>query len=359
MLGVEQMPLPREVQDSLAELAQHYEIEGWLDRGANGYLFFARNIVSANEVAIKFYAGEAGDGRHDEPRLLAQVHSANVLRILDARSISPLWAYFITPRCEGDLDDYILAGPSTHEAIDVSLGVCSGASAIHASRMLHRDLKPGNIVIQGGTPLIADFGSVRLIPDGSDTVVVSRHSVLFRPPESFDTGTYSRQGDIYQIGLVVYLLLGGALPYDLLSYLNRRDQRALEEINDEVDRSLFIDQVIGRRATNGSLLDFSSLPPWVTGRTRGLIRRMTAPDPNRRLATLGETAAALTRCRQDLANWKSLGEGAQLNLGNRAIELRPTGIANRFEAVIVRDGISRRAPGVAPGSISELIRQLP
>jgi serine/threonine protein kinase len=141
------------------------------ERGANGYLFFAKNKITNTSVAIKFYAGEQGEARRDEPRQLCLIKNRNVLPILDARSVSEEWGYFATPRCfEGDLDDLIATQPSVHEALDVALGICNGVSAIHALKMLHRDLKPGNIVMQAGTPQIADFGSVRMLSDGESHV---------------------------------------------------------------------------------------------------------------------------------------------------------------------------------------------
>jgi serine/threonine protein kinase len=140
--------LPEAVEKALLELAAHYRDFEQVNRGANGYLFFAKNNVTNASVAIKFYAGELGEARHDEPRQLCLIKNRNVLPILDARSVSEEWGYFATPRCfEGDLDDLIATQPSVHGALDVALGICNGVSAIHALNMLHRDLKPGNIVM--------------------------------------------------------------------------------------------------------------------------------------------------------------------------------------------------------------------
>ena len=76
--------------------------------------------------------------------------------------------------------------------------------------MVHRDLKPANIVMDGHTPRIADFGTVRILNQGSAVTTASRHSGLYRPPETFASNQYSRAGDVYQVGLVAYQLLGGA-----------------------------------------------------------------------------------------------------------------------------------------------------
>ena len=269
--------LPEVLQTAIEALSQHYDTFERNDRGANGYLIFARNKVTDAQIAIKFYAGEPGETRHDEPKQLSAIRSGNVLPILDARNVSEEWGYFITPRCfEGDVDDLIATQPSARSAIDVALGICNGVSAVHRMNMVHRDLKPGNVVLLHGTPQIADFGSVRQL-NCSGTVNASKHSILFRPPESFASNQYSAQGDIYQIGVVSYQLLGGSLPYDGEYYLTSKQKKQYLSIADYVDQSIFLDTAIRERAELGKLLDFNSLPPWVNNLARRLLRFNNAP----------------------------------------------------------------------------------
>ena len=100
------MFVPAEIVACLKDLETHYSNYQENGRGANGYLWFAKNRISQAEVAIKFYTGEPGDRRHDEPKLLSAIESPNVLPIYDARNVSDEWGYFITPRCcGGDIDD--------------------------------------------------------------------------------------------------------------------------------------------------------------------------------------------------------------------------------------------------------------
>lgn len=351
--------LPEVLNAAIEALAEHYDTFERNDRGANGYLFFARNKVTDVQIAIKFYAGAQGETRHDEPKQLSAIRSGNVLPILDARNVSNEWGYFITPRCfEGDVDDLIATQPSVLSAVDVALGICNGVSAVHKMNMVHRDLKPGNIVLLHGAPQIADFGSVRQL-SSTGTVNASQHSILFRPPESFASSQYSEQGDVYQVGLVTYQLLGGTLPYDGEYYLTFQQRKQYLAIADYVDRSIFLDGVIRERAERGRLLDFNSLPPWVNGSAKRLLRSVVHPDPGQRMATIADVGAALTQMRASMSNWTWDGDTARLVAGDRTIELRVGADEPAvYEPYLSRHGgLFRRVPNVEAGALSDLIRQ--
>lgn len=353
--------LPAEVQTALAELSNHYGGFQANNRGANGFLYFATNNITGAEIAIKFYSGRPGEARHDEPRQLSAIRSANVLSILDAKDVSAEWAYFITPRCfEGDLDDLIANGPSAHFAVDTALGICNGLSSIHALRMLHRDLKPGNVVLQNSIAQIADFGSVRALAQGCNEVNASQHSVLFRPPESFATGQYGFSGDIYQVGLVTYQLLGGSLEYDGESYLNRKERQYYDELKDWADKSIYVNSVIENRVTSGKLLAFESLPPWVNGAAKRVLRSFTHLDPKKRPGSVAEVAAMLTQLRAAIADWQWDGDAAVHRSQGRVIEIRPIDEdPDQFQAYLSKDGGAfRKVPGLATGSLAKLMESI-
>jgi serine/threonine protein kinase len=352
---IETDDLPEEIVSCLEELADHFDDFERNDRGANGFLFFARNKVSGQYSAIKFYAGNEGDRRHDEPRQLSALTCGNVLPILEARSISKDWAFFITPRCfEGDLDDAIKSGPSAHVAIDLGIGICAGVTSIHSAGMLHRDLKPGNIVILDGTPKIADFGSVIALENGEQDVVASRHSILWRPPESFESDRYSKKGDVYQVGVILYQLLGGTLEYDGMSYLNAKDRNTLDAIDDPVDQSIFVDSVIQRLAENGKLLNMNSLPGWVDTKSRKAIKSMCHHDPTKRFDSLADVAASLTLMRGRMKDWRWKEGVAVLVRGTSQFELRPT--QNRDEFIAYRNTGNgfRKIPKLGKNKLSTL-----
>lgn len=353
------MSLPPVIEAALAALnSGDYESIEEHHGGANGYLFFATNKVSKTDVAIKFYYGEPGDRRHDEPRLLAQINSPFVLPLLGAHDVDHEWAYFVTARChEGDLDRLIDSKPSAMRAVDVALGLATGCSALHAVRLIHRDLKPANVVLDNGAPRIADFGSVRRLVDGATSVTASQHSVLYRPPESFDTGQYTTQGDVYQVGLTTFQLMGGHLSYDGVNYLSAAQRKTLAAITDPYDQSRYIDDAIASRAKRGKLLDMSTLPPWTKARAKTAIRRMTNPDPAERIADMAGVVAELTAVRAATTDWCWRDGVACLTKGDRRIEVRPAG-PGTYTPLQTTGGNFRRIPGMPDGTLAALVRAI-
>lgn len=350
------MIFPAAINGTLDELSQHYDEITHHEGGANGYLFFAKNKVSSAEVAIKFYYGPPGDERHNEPQALASVNSPYVLPCLDARDVDDEWGYFVTKKCtEGDLDNLIeTRSLSLLRALDISLSIANGCSALHQLNLIHRDLKPANIMLNQGAPQIADFGSVRKLAEQSGDVVASGHSVLYRPPESFETGRYSAQGDVYQIGIITFQLLGGTLSYDPMDYLNNLERRAFRRIADDFDRSRFVDDAIAKKAARGTLLNLSSLPPWVGPRVKTAVRRMVASEPAKRLGSMADVAAELTGARKSSLDWAWAGSDATLCVGSARYRISPG--QNNHVAYLDRGLGFRKMSGIAPATVSELVQ---
>ncbi|WP_067048559.1 serine/threonine-protein kinase [Methanofollis ethanolicus] len=103
------------------------------------------------------------------------------------------------------------------EACRIASGIAEGLACAHARGIVHRDLKPGNILLAAdGTPKIADWGLGRLIGDGDETAAPG-FSLRYAAPEQLAPGRYGPAGartDLYQLGVVLYELLTGRLPYD-------------------------------------------------------------------------------------------------------------------------------------------------
>jgi len=305
-LYIEGINAPDEIKECIKKLSSDFTFYRESSKGANGYLFFGDNKITNAKIALKFYYWGNNKDFHAEPQKLSQINSENVIKILNASFLNDEWAYFITPLCEyGDIDDFIeTTDIGNHKAIDIVSQILIGISYLHHERFIHRDLKPSNIYLcDEEKVVIGDFGSVKHIPEGLNTIPASSHSILYRPPESVTTNSYGLSGDIYQIGIVLYQLLGGYLPYHEMAWLNKKELSHYNKLTNDVDKSIFIDQCLKHKIIKSKLLDISSLPPWVPDNIRRVIKKACHKDPTKRFSTASDFKAKLHQIKPQVLDW--------------------------------------------------------
>lgn len=266
--------LPNEAQKALAQFPE-FQISEFNDSGANGYVLLGRHTVLKKDVAIKIYFHDEG-AIDQEPSIIASINHQHVLKVFDARKVEKDCSFFLMPSAnEGNLSSYLekfnICLPLAHKLLCQLL---SGLAELHRepNRLVHRDLKPENLLVHDDKVVIADFGSVRRIDKATGHAPASKHSILYRPPEAFgDKAHFNFSSDIYQAGLVGFLLFGGKINNDLLSHLNAKEITELQKIQDtkgDFEVSMFIDLCIQKRIDAGKLVDFATLPFYVPLRIR-------------------------------------------------------------------------------------------
>ncbi len=309
-LNLDILAVPQPIKDKLRELSQSIQIEKQSQKGACGWLFFGRNRIHGQKVAIKFYDWSGDPTYHTEPRHLAAINSENVIPIQDASFVNNDYAYFLTPFYErGDLDVEISAGIQGNlRAVELVRDILAGLSHLHTANLLHRDLKAQNILINNtGRALIGDFGSVKQIPEGSTTVPGSGHSLAYRPPESVLNQRYGITGDLYQIGILLFQLLGGHFPYDEAAWLNAKQLLKYHNTEDSIDKQLFASECIKKLIAKGKMVDISTLPPWVCDPLRRTIKKACNTNPASRFSTCNEFLVRMTAIRHDIHDWRIEG----------------------------------------------------
>jgi serine/threonine protein kinase len=173
------LPLLREERDLPLGIliSERYEVRGLLGRGGHGtaYRVFDREVK--REIALKLLAQDretpsALSRLRREVRVARDAQSPRLVRIFDIGT-SPWGAYLTMELVEGpSLRDLLRQGPlSIEEAVRIAIQLFEGLAALHGLEIVHRDVKPGNILLsRGGEVKLADFGLARRL-DRDETQV--------------------------------------------------------------------------------------------------------------------------------------------------------------------------------------------
>jgi predicted Ser/Thr protein kinase len=260
-------------------LAGRYRVVSLLKRGGMGEVYRAEDLKLRQQVALKLLPGSLiRDGAalarfHGEVRLARQVSHPNVCRVFDVGEADGrpfLSMEFIDGE---DLQSLLrrIGRISYGKALEISRQLIAGLAAIHGCGILHRDLKPGNVMIDGrGRVRIADFGVAALADEPAESSLVGTPAYV--APELWAGGKATVRSDLYALGLVLYeVFTGRRVPP--ASSTPRKTAARLKEDTRPVPPS--------------------ALVPEVDHRTEAAILRCLARDPAARPASTLEVVAAL------------------------------------------------------------------
>jgi non-specific serine/threonine protein kinase/serine/threonine-protein kinase len=163
-----------------------------------------------------------------ERQILANLDHPNIGRLLDGGTTDNGLPYLVMELVEGiPIDHYCNSHElPIHERLRLFLLVCSAVQYAHQRLVIHRDLKPGNILVTAdGTPKLLDFGIAKILEPGSapeaGEPTVSMLRMLtpeYASPEQIRGETVTTASDVYSLGVVLYLLLTGQRPYKLQNH---------------------------------------------------------------------------------------------------------------------------------------------
>lgn len=171
-----------------------------------------------------------------EARTLAQFEHPNIVKVTRYIQANGS-AYLVMKFEEGrDLESWLQekkTPPSEAELSAIILPILDGLQAVHAQGLIHRDVKPANIMIRGdGTPILIDFGSARPSGRSNNTSLTAIISPGYSPPEQYG-GDSSAQGpwtDIYALAGVMYRMLMGKGPADALNRVSGTQMPAAVDV---------------------------------------------------------------------------------------------------------------------------------
>ena len=186
-------------------------------RGGFGQVF-AGNSLDGGEVAIKKLHLSAADAAHRELRIAEELKERafeHVVAFIDAGEDADTGDYFVVmPRAEGSLQGRIErdGGLTPAETAAVMLQIVKGL--IEVGELVHRDLKPDNVLLHEGKWKIADFGIARFIEEVTASNTLKDYlSPYYAAPEQWRLERSSHATDIYALGCIAFCLLVGKPPF--------------------------------------------------------------------------------------------------------------------------------------------------
>jgi serine/threonine protein kinase len=303
-----------------------YLIEDLLARGGMADVFRARDVLSDRQVAVKALRGTADRHRFDvETRSLARFEHRNLVRLLDAGQLDDV-PFLAMELVEGpSLADRLEHGPlSVAEAAQIGADIARGLAHVHARGVIHRDVKPSNILLaRDGRALLGDFGVARLVDGGRVTDTRATIGTLaYLAPEQIGGGSLGPAADVYALGVVLIEALSGQLAFTG----TRRE-------------------MLAARTARDPHVPAHLPPPWPS-----LLQAMTSRDPMVR-PDAGAVAARLTRTNAADPSIET-AETATLP-ADPGVETAETDVLAETEAVSAIDVASarpRRASSASSGS---------
>lgn len=290
-----------------AELFGHYRIVRLVGRGGMSAVYLAERADGRfqRSVAVKVMAAHlAGDDFlrrfQNEGQLLAALDHPNIAGLLDG-GISPAgYPYLVLEFVAGEpLDGYCDKRKlSILERLHLFQQVCEAVDYAHRNLILHRDLKPDNILVTAdGVVKLLDFGTAALMGDHANVTVTRARMMTprYASPEQLRGERPGPAGDVFSLGVILYELLTGAWPFgnpdSMLSELKRAAGAALP---------VSLPSAVSEEAAELRGSNPDALRRMLQGRLSAIVCKALENDPAQRYTSIRELTEDLARQREGL-----------------------------------------------------------
>ena len=219
--------------DPAVVLGTPYRLGARLGEGASGVVWEAEHVELGRKVALKILAPEHASSAaalerfRREARAVAGMSHPNLVQILDFGKSLDGRVYLAMELLSGQtLDVRLRARPMTwRRAVELGVAACNALSAAHAAGLVHRDIKPQNLMLtEGGELKLLDFGVAMALTDGSDRKPTDKEKALrgfaifgtpeYMAPEQVAGETVDGRTDVYALGCVLYEMLTGTRAFE-------------------------------------------------------------------------------------------------------------------------------------------------
>jgi eukaryotic-like serine/threonine-protein kinase len=295
-----------------------YRVVEQIGMGGMGevYRAFRADDQYKKVVALKFvragqYSNEVFTRFKNERQILAGLDHPNLAKLLDGGTSDEGMPYFVMELIDGQpiteyCDQHDLP---IRERLKLFLQVCAGVHYAHQHLIIHRDIKPGNILVTAdGIPKLLDFGIAKIVESGQDADRTETTLTSFRiltpryaSPEQIKGEAMTIATDVYSLGVVMYELLAGRSPYE---FVNGSTQEFSQEICEREPQKLSLaalrspeggDENTGNRS--GTIREIS--PEKVSKQLRGdidnIVLMALRKEPSRRYASANDLQEDIRR----------------------------------------------------------------
>lgn len=278
------------------------------------------------QVALKIVRSElgvelTGTRFKNERQILASLDHANIAKILDGGTTAEGVPFFVMELVEGQrVDQYCDEHKlPTTERLKLFLQVCSAVQYAHQRLIIHRDIKPGNILVNAdGLPKLLDFGIAKILASsevsGEPQQTISLMRLLtpqYASPEQIKGEPITTASDVYALGVVLYELLTGRTPYNVLTQTPHALSRAVCENEPEKPSTAAMRKITTANTGEGSPTTDSALSAVREGSSEKLSKRLNGDldnivlmalrkEPQRRYASVDQFAQDIRRHLQHL-----------------------------------------------------------
>ena len=265
------------VKDGIV-LGKRYEVLSKIGAGGMADVYKGKDTMLNRYVAIKVLKKEYREDEnfvrkfHSEAQAAAGLLNPNIVNVYDVGEDRGLY-YMVMELVEGiTLKEYIeKKGKLSHkEVISIAIQMCNGIGAAHAAGIVHRDIKPQNVMIsRDGKVKVTDFGIAKAVT--SNTISSNAMgSVHYTSPEQARGGYSDAKSDIYSIGITLYEMVTGRVPFDGESTV----EVAMKHLQQEITPP-------------------SEYAPDIPYSLEQIIKKCTEKSPDRRYQDIGDLMADL------------------------------------------------------------------
>ena len=214
-----------------AALAGRYRLDRQLGAGGMATVFLAHDLKHGRDVAIKVLRPElaqsiTGERFLREISITARLNHPHILPLLDSgASADGAFLYYVMPVATGESLRATLArdgAMSVADALHYATEVCEALVAAHAMGIVHRDIKPDNVLLSGGHAVVVDFGIAKAVGDARDAADANALTMdgmsigtpaYMAPEQAAGEPDIDHRVDIYALGVMLWEICAGAQPF--------------------------------------------------------------------------------------------------------------------------------------------------